>query len=183
MVADAAGGVHLALVAMLAVAVSFTELTELAFDATAICAFRVAGLVAVTELTVHEAVPSPLVQPLVNSGFWLDGWEASATDTFEAEPFLVETCTVYVAVCPRLTLDCELWTLTHSWVGGAELALALALVLALALALSVALGLAAMKASSVAAAVPALAEVADEDGEPDADDDAVLVCAGDADAG
>jgi len=50
--------------------------------------------VAVTELTVHEAVPSPLVQPLVNLGFWLDGWTVSATDTSEAEPFLVETCTV-----------------------------------------------------------------------------------------
>jgi len=48
----------------------------------------------VTELTVHEAVPSPLVQPLVNLGFWLDGWTVSATDTSEAEPFLVETCTV-----------------------------------------------------------------------------------------
>ena len=47
-----------------------------------------------TEVTVHEAVPSPLVQPLVKVGFWLDGWEVSATDTFAAEPFLVETCTV-----------------------------------------------------------------------------------------
>ena len=43
---------------------------------------------------MHEAVPSPLVQPLVNSGFWLDGWAVSATDTSEAEPFSVETCTV-----------------------------------------------------------------------------------------
>lgn len=48
----------------------------------------------VTEATVHEAVPSPLLQPLVNSGFWLDGWEVSVTDTFDAEPFWVETCTV-----------------------------------------------------------------------------------------
>ena len=47
-----------------------------------------------TELTVHEAVPSPLVQPLVNSGFWVDGRAVSATDTSETEPFLVETCTV-----------------------------------------------------------------------------------------
>jgi hypothetical protein len=31
---------------------------------------------------------------LVNSGFSVDGWAASTTDTFEAEPSLVETCTV-----------------------------------------------------------------------------------------
>ena len=90
----AAGGVHLAVLTMLAVAVSFTDVTDVALDATAICECRVTGLAVVTEATVHEAVPSPLVQPLVNSGFWLDGWEVSATDTSEAEPFLVETCTV-----------------------------------------------------------------------------------------
>jgi len=90
----AAGRVHLAVVATLAVAVSFSELTEDAFDATAICAFRVAGAFALTKLTVQEAVPSPLVQPLVNSGFSVDGWAASATDTFEAEPPSVETSTV-----------------------------------------------------------------------------------------
>lgn len=40
-------------------------------------------------------VPSPLAQPLVNVGFWLDGWAAKATDTFAADPlFSVETCTV-----------------------------------------------------------------------------------------
>ena len=90
----AAGGVHLAVLAMLAVAVSFTDVTDVALDATAICALRFTGLAVVTEATVHEVVPSPLVQPLVNVGFWLDGREVSATDTFEAEPFLVETCTV-----------------------------------------------------------------------------------------
>ena len=90
----AAGGVHLTVLAMLAVAVSVTDVTDVAPDATAICALRFAGLAVVTEATVHEAVPSPLVQPLVNSGFWLDGCEVSATDTSEAEPFLVETCTV-----------------------------------------------------------------------------------------
>jgi hypothetical protein len=47
----------------------------------------------VTELMVHEAVPSPLAQPLVNAGFWLDGCVVSATDTSEADPFCVETCT------------------------------------------------------------------------------------------
>ena len=34
----AVGGVHLAVLAMLAVAVSVTDVTEVAFDATAICA-------------------------------------------------------------------------------------------------------------------------------------------------
>ena len=44
-----------------------------------------------TELRVHEAVPSPLAQPLVNSGFWLDGCEVSVTDTLAADPSTVET--------------------------------------------------------------------------------------------
>jgi hypothetical protein len=73
------------------VAVSFTELTEVAFDATAICAFRLAAFV-VTELRLHEAVPS-LAHPLLNVGFWLDGCAVSATVTSEAVPFLVDTCT------------------------------------------------------------------------------------------
>ena len=48
-----------------------------------------------TELTVQLAVPSPLAQPLVNVGFWLEGWATRATDTFAADPlFSVETCTV-----------------------------------------------------------------------------------------
>jgi hypothetical protein len=90
-VSAAAGGVHFVVVATLAVAVSFTELTEVAFDATAICAFRLAAFV-VTELRLHEAVPS-LAHPLLNVGFWLDGCAVSATDTSEAVPFLVDTCT------------------------------------------------------------------------------------------
>jgi hypothetical protein len=93
-VSAAVGGVHFVAVTTLAVAVSFTELTEVAFEATAICAFRLAGDFVVTELMVHEAVPSPLAQPLVNVGFWLDGFVVSATDTSEADPFCVETCTV-----------------------------------------------------------------------------------------
>jgi len=92
-VSAAAGGVHFTVVTTLAVAVSFTELTEVALDATAICACRLAGCFVVTELMRHEAVPSPLAQPLVNVGFWLDGCTVSATDTSEADPFCVETCT------------------------------------------------------------------------------------------
>jgi hypothetical protein len=97
-----------------------------------------------------------------------------------------------VAVCPGLMLDCELCTLTHSWVGGAELALALELALPLAPVLVPPLGLAAMKASRVVEAVPpdAEAEVADDeagvpdDDEPDDDDGEPVCrdCAGEADA-
>jgi hypothetical protein len=60
-----------------------------------------------TELTVHVAVLSPLVQPLVNVGFWLGGCAVSVTDTSEADPFSVETDTTYLAFWPRLMLDCE----------------------------------------------------------------------------
>ena len=42
---------------------------------------------------LHEAVPSPLAQPLLNVGFWLVGCAVSATDTSEADPFCVVTCT------------------------------------------------------------------------------------------
>ena len=47
-VSAAAGGVHLVVLTTLAVAVSFTEPTEVAFAATAICAFRLVAFV-VTE--------------------------------------------------------------------------------------------------------------------------------------
>ena len=47
----------------------------------------------VTELSWQEAVPSSLAHPLVNVGFWLAGCVVSATDTSEAVPFLVDTCT------------------------------------------------------------------------------------------
>ncbi len=143
-VSAAAGGVHVAVVTMLAVAVSFTELTELAFDATAIWAFREAGSLTVTELRAHEAVPSPLGQPLVNSGFWLDGCAVSVTDTFETDPPTVETSTTKAADCPRSMLDCERWTPTHSSVCE-ELS-------------AVGLGLAVMVASRVAVALLAVAE-------------------------
>ena len=72
--------------------VSFTELTAVASDATAIPASRLAGCLAVTELMLQEAVPS-LAQPLLNLGFRLDGSAASVTVTPEADPFFVETCT------------------------------------------------------------------------------------------
>jgi len=91
-VSAAAGGVHFMVVVTPAVAVSFTELTEVAFNATAICAFRLVAFV-VTELRRHEAVPSSLAHPLLNVAFWLVGCVVSATDTSEAVPFLVDSCT------------------------------------------------------------------------------------------
>ena len=93
-VSAADGGVHFWLVAMLAVAVSFTEVTEVALAATGICALSETGCLSDTELTLQLAVPWPLAQPLVNVGFWLDGWAVRATVTPEAEPlFSVETRT------------------------------------------------------------------------------------------
>jgi hypothetical protein len=92
-VSAAAGAVHLAVVVTLAVAVSFTELTEVALDATAIWACRLAGCLVVTEAMLHVAVPSPFAHPLVNVGFWPDGCAVSATDTSEADPFWVQTWT------------------------------------------------------------------------------------------
>ena len=43
---------------------------------------------------MQVAVPFSFAQPLVNVGFWLDGWAVRATDTSAAEPlFSVETST------------------------------------------------------------------------------------------
>ncbi|MBV9093084.1 MAG: hypothetical protein JO132_04275 [Streptosporangiaceae bacterium] len=126
-VSAAAGGVHFAVVTMLAVAVNLTEVTEAALAATGICASRTAGRLAVTEAIAHEVPPLPLAQPLLNFGFSLDGCDVSVTDTLAAEPFLVETCTTYPAVCPRWTLACERCTLTHSSVAEVVLGLGLGL--------------------------------------------------------
>ncbi len=87
---------------------------------------------------VQLAVLSPLAQPLMNRGFWLDGWDVSVTETSAADPFWVETLTTYVASWPRWMLFCPRWTLTHSSGAGVaafELALGLALALRLGLAL------------------------------------------------
>ena len=93
-VTAAAGGVHVSVVTTLAVAVSVTEDTELASAATGICAVRDTGCLSDTELTTQLAVPSPLRQPPVNTGFWLAGWAVRATVTSDAEPlFPVETRT------------------------------------------------------------------------------------------
>jgi len=92
-VSAAAGGVHCSVVTMLAVAVSFTEVTEVALAATGICALSETGCLSDTELTPQLAVPVPVAQ-LVNVGFWPDGWAVRATVTSAAEPlFSVETRT------------------------------------------------------------------------------------------
>jgi hypothetical protein len=87
-VTAADGGVHVAEVRTLAVAVSCTDVAS---DPTGICACRLTGDVSETEATEHAAVPSPLAQPLVNVAFWLDGCAVRATDTSAADPFSVET--------------------------------------------------------------------------------------------
>jgi hypothetical protein len=87
----AEGAVQVAVVTMLAVAVSFTELVAL--DETGIWASRSTALASVTELTVQVAVLSPVVQPLVKVGFWVVGSAARVTDTPVAEPLLAETAT------------------------------------------------------------------------------------------
>jgi hypothetical protein len=93
-VSAADGGVHFSVVTMLAVAVSFTEVTDLALAATGICALSEAGCLSDTALTAQLAVPAPVAQPLVNLGFWPDGWAVRATVTSAAEPlFSVETRT------------------------------------------------------------------------------------------
>jgi hypothetical protein len=165
-------------VTTLAVAVSFTELTEVAFDATAICAFRLVAFV-VTELRPHEAVPSSLAHPLLNAGFWLDGCAVSATDTSEADPFSVQTCTTYPAVWPVLMLDCERWTLTHS--PGGVVVPVLPPPLPLVTGLGSELGLVATSASSVPAAVgvavpvAVAVAVAVPDGDAEGDGEVVVV--------
>jgi hypothetical protein len=88
------GAFHFCVVTMLAVAVSQTDLTEVALDATATWACRMTGRFAETVLTVQAAVSSPLVQPWVNVAFWLVGWVVSVTDTSEADVFRVETRTI-----------------------------------------------------------------------------------------
>jgi hypothetical protein len=91
-VTAADGGVHVAVVTMLAVAISRTDVAS---DPAGICACRLTGDVAETEPTAHVGVvPFLLAQPLVNAGFWLEGWAVRATDTSVAGPFSVETVTV-----------------------------------------------------------------------------------------
>jgi hypothetical protein len=103
-VSVAEGGVHAADVVMLAVAVSLTEVTLEAFDATGTCTLKRSLFVSVTEPAVHFVVPSPSPQPLVNVGTRFDGSAPSAIETPEAEPFSVETCTEKEAFWPRWML-------------------------------------------------------------------------------
>jgi hypothetical protein len=113
-VSSAAGAVHFAVVVMPAVAVSVTELTEVAPAATGIWASRVTVLVSDTVPIAHAAGRPPWAQPLVNAGCWLDGAALSVTDTPAAEPFLADTVTTNAASCPRGTLACARWTPTQS---------------------------------------------------------------------
>ena len=115
---DAEGMAAMAgLVAASALAVSVTEVTELAEDATAICACSeyAAGASEVPSDPIAQvAEPFPPGQRPVNVAAWPCGEAASVTDTPDAEPFCAETWTVKDAACPRLIPDCDACTLTHS---------------------------------------------------------------------
>ena len=105
------------LVAASAVAVSVTDVTELAEDATAIwaCSEYAAGASDVpSDPTAQEAEPFPPGQRPVNLAAWPCGEAASVTDTPDAEPFWTDTCTVKDAAWPRLIPDCDACTLTHN---------------------------------------------------------------------
>jgi hypothetical protein len=85
------------LVAASAVAVNVTDVTELAPEATWICAciwYAVGDTAVASDPIVHVADPFPPGQRLVNSGSSPCGSPVSVTETPEAGPFSVETCTV-----------------------------------------------------------------------------------------
>jgi hypothetical protein len=120
---DAVGMTVMAgLVAASAVAVSVTEVTELAEEATGIwaCSWYATGATEVpSDPTAHVADPFPPGQRSVNVAVWPEGDAASVTDTPDAEPFCAETWTVNDAAWPRLTPDWDACTLTHSSACGA----------------------------------------------------------------
>jgi hypothetical protein len=95
---DAAGmAAIVGLVAASAVAVSVTEVTELAEDATGIwaCSWYAAGATEVpSDPTAQVAEPFPPGQRPVNVAAWPCGEAASVTETPDAEPFCADTWTV-----------------------------------------------------------------------------------------
>jgi hypothetical protein len=93
------------------------RVTEVAPEATGSCAciWNDDGVTALPiGPIVHVAAPFPLGQRLVNAGCSPWGAAVSVTDTPDAGPFWVETCTVKDAARPGLTLDADVWTLTHN---------------------------------------------------------------------
>lgn len=108
-VCDAAGMVVMAgLVAASAVAVSVTEVTEVAEEATGIwaCSWYDAGDTDVpTDPIVQVADPFPPGQRPVNRAACPCGAAASVTDTPDAGPFWAQTWTVNDAAWPRLMPD------------------------------------------------------------------------------
>jgi hypothetical protein len=95
---DAEGMAAMAgLVAASAVAVSVTEVTEVAEEATGIwaCSWYAAGATEVpSDPTAQVADPFPPGHRAVNVAAWPCGEAASVTDTPDAEPFCAETWTV-----------------------------------------------------------------------------------------
>ena len=110
------------LVAASAVAVRVTDVTDVAPEAIGICAciwYDDGDTAVASDPIVQEADPSPLGQRPVNAGSSPCGVPVSATDTPDTGPFSAQTSTVYDAAWPRVTLDWEFWTLTHSNTAGA----------------------------------------------------------------
>lgn len=101
----------------LAVAVSFTDLTEVADFAICTCALN--GMCCVPESTVpmeHEFFPF-VAQPELNTGFRLVGAAASVSFTLLTLPPWDHTFTFHWAVWPRATLVSSRCTLTQRDVG------------------------------------------------------------------
>lgn len=97
----------------LPVAVSFTDLTDVAVAAMG--TWACSCVCWESEWTVpreQEFVPS-LAQPAVNLGFWLDGEVVSLTTTLPTLPLVDQTVTFHRAECPRATLASSRCTLTH----------------------------------------------------------------------
>jgi hypothetical protein len=77
------------------VAVSFTDVTDVAVAATAIFACSSVDAPADSVPMLHEDPPSPLAQPTVNSAFSVLGAAARSTTTAVAPvPFSAETLTM-----------------------------------------------------------------------------------------
>ena len=136
----AEGGVQDDAVVALAVAVSFTEVTDEAPDATGTCTLNATAFALATEPTVHFSVPSPLPQPPTKADPSPDGCVASATDTPEADPSVAATLTAKEAFCPRWMLAWARSTVTHRSVRAAA-------VVAVALGLGVAAATATKRSS------------------------------------
>jgi hypothetical protein len=102
---------------VLVVAVSVTDVAEVALAGTLICAWStyVDGVISVPRSPSSQlALPFPVGHSPVNVALCLDGIAVSQTVTSGAEPFCADTVIVNEAACPRAMLGSTRCTLTHS---------------------------------------------------------------------